>query len=112
MRLLWERSPRTTQEIVAALAEQKQWRPRTIRTFLDRLVQKGVVELDTEENRYCYRPLVSRKDCMEQAGRSFLKRFVGGEPAALLIHLAKETPFTRQEINELKRILEDKKRRT
>ena len=107
MDLLWERSPQTGGEIIATLQDKSGWKPRTIRTLLDRLIQKGAIETLSDGKRR-YAACVSRQACVRSESRSFVNRVFGGEPASLLLHLIKETKLTKDEIARLKKLLSEK----
>jgi BlaI family penicillinase repressor len=109
MALLWERSPQTSGEIVVALQTTSGWRPRTIRTLLDRLVQKGAIKIQMDGMRQ-YEPAVTREACLRSESRSFVDRVFGGEPASMLLHLIKETKLTPREIEQLKKLLSEKEK--
>jgi BlaI family penicillinase repressor len=107
MTVLWERSPMTASDVVAALEGRSRWKTRTIRTLLDRLVQKGAVKVLLDGKRL-YAPAVSLAACVRNESRSFVERVFGGEPASLLLHLIKETKLTKGEIDKLKKLLSEK----
>jgi BlaI family penicillinase repressor len=110
MRLVWTNHPVPASDIVEQLAAKKGWQPRTIRTLLDRLVKKRALATQADGKRFLYLPKVAAADCERRETRSFLDRVFGGKPAALLLNLAKETQLSQAEIQELKRILEDKEK--
>src|SRR5690349_10129957 len=85
MQVLWERWPRTASEVVAALAGRRRWNPRTVGTFLNRLVRKGALAFDVAGKRYLYRPAISRDQCIHRESRSFLSRVFGGAQGAMLV---------------------------
>ena len=58
--------------------------------------------------RYLYHPLVTREDCIRDASRSFLERVFGGAARPALLHLVRESDLSREEIEELKRLLDGK----
>jgi BlaI family penicillinase repressor len=109
MNLLWERSPLTGGEIIAVLEKKSAWRPRTIRTLVDRLVEKGALKIITEGKRR-FAPLVSLETCVRVESRSFMERVFGGRPASLLLHIIKEAKLTKQEIDQLKKLLSEKRK--
>jgi BlaI family penicillinase repressor len=106
---LWKRSPQTAGEIVAALQATSAWRPRTIRTLLDRLVQKGAIKIQSDGTRR-YMPAMTREACRRTESRTFVDRVFGGEPASMLLHLIKETKLSREEIDQLKKLLSEKEK--
>ena len=109
MNVLWEESPRSAADVVEALAERMQWHPKTVRTLLGRLVRKGAVRFRAEGNHYLYRPAYPREQLVRQESRSFLQRVFGGDASPMLVHFVKEANLSDEEIEELKRILEEKK---
>jgi len=112
MQVAWDRAPKATgaQEFVDALAEANDWHPRTIKTMLARLIKKGALKYEQDGNRYLYRPAVSQKQCVRAESRSFLQRVFDGDSAAAVVHLVKNTKLSKQQIADLKRLLEDKTR--
>lgn len=108
MAVLWDAVPRTSNEIVSAVAAHKGWRSRTIRTLLDRLVRKGAVVVQSDRRPASYQANLSREECLRHESQSFLDRVFGGEPAAMLLHLVKQVRLTPAEIKELKKILSGK----
>lgn len=110
MNLVWNKAPILTSEIVDQLAAKNDWHPRTIRTLLDRLVKKGALTYAVDGKRYLYRAKVSMDACIRKASQNLLERVFGGEPASMLIHLVKQTEFSAEEIEELQRILQKKRK--
>lgn len=108
MRLLWERAPQTTNEVVDTLAGQTTWKPKTIMTLLNRLVKKGALAFEKKGRIYEYSPLVREEDCVRAESRSFLDRVYGGSLRPMLAHFLEETPLSKEEIEELRRILDEK----
>jgi BlaI family transcriptional regulator, penicillinase repressor len=110
MNVAWRKSPVSASEVVEQLAEKNDWRPRTIRTLLARLVNKGALRAVLEGKRYLYQPKVTMEECVHHESRSFVERVFGGAPASMLINLVKQTELTSAEINELKRVLSEKEK--
>ncbi|HEY3915364.1 MAG TPA: BlaI/MecI/CopY family transcriptional regulator [Verrucomicrobiae bacterium] len=109
MNLLWERSPLSGGEIISALQAKSAWRPRTIRTLLDRLIEKGAIKVLSEGKRR-FAPQVSQEACIHSESHSFIKRVFGGRPASMLLQMIKETNLTDQEIDQLKKLLAEKQK--
>ncbi|CAM5544194.1 BlaI/MecI/CopY family transcriptional regulator [Rhodanobacter lindaniclasticus] len=113
MEVLWQRSPQTSEEIVAALAEPSGWHEKTIRTLLNRLLGKGAVSARKEGRRYLYSPRLRRDDWQQQESRSLLDRVFGGKVAPLLAHFSQHENLTDRDVAELRQLIEaiDKKKR-
>jgi BlaI family penicillinase repressor len=109
MNVVWSGSPMTGGEIIAAVGSKSHWRPRTIRTLLDRLVEKGALRVLRDGKRR-FVPWVSREACVHSESRSFMERVFGGEPAPMLLHIIKDARLTQAEIDQLKKILTKKEK--
>lgn len=109
MQVFWNRHPLTANAVADALADSVQWKPRTVKTLINRLVKKGALGYDVDGRTYLYSPLVQSEDCVQAEGRSFLKRVFSGALAPMIIHFLEEEKLTHEEIDELKRILEKKR---
>jgi predicted transcriptional regulator len=106
MAVLWERGPSTVSEVRDAMVDQLAY--TTVLTVLRTLEAKGHVAHQTEGRAHRYAPLVKR----EAAGRSALGRIVdkifGGSRELLLAHLVDTKGVDAQELERLRRILNDR----
>lgn len=109
MNVVWEQAPVTANQVVEALDGRADWKPKTIHTLLRRLVQKGALGFDKKGREHLFRPLVDAQHCRHAASRSLLHRLFDGEIAPFLATFLEHEKLTRAEIEELKRILDQKK---
>lgn len=105
MKVLWGRSPQTSQEVIDALKGGRDWTPQTVKTMLNRLVKKGALAFDKDGKNYLYRPAVGRDACVAAESASFLDRVFDGAVGPLLLHFAKGGKLDGKELEELKRAL-------
>ena len=115
MKAVWDRGGAggiTAGEVVDAVKAGQDWAPRTIKTLLNRLVQKKAVDVRVEGRRYLYRPRVPRDAALRRESRSFLSRVFGGAVAPAVVHLLEQSDLklTPQEIEQLRQILEKESR--
>lgn len=110
MRVLWASAPQTGNQVVEALADSTAWSPKTIKTLLNRLVKKKALGFEKQGRSYSYYPLVREEDCARAETRSFLKRVYGGALQPMLASFLEDERLSPEEIDELKRILDEKKR--
>ena len=107
MEVLWARSPLAADEIVAALAQSRDWQEPTIKTLLNRLLNKGAIEAEKDGRRYLYSPLLQRADWLLQESRGLLDRLFDGRVAPLVAHFSAQRKLSRKDIAELRKLLED-----
>lgn len=109
MERIWASGSCTAADVIRQLRESHEWNHSTIRTLLARLVEKGALEYDVDGSRYIYRAAVPRQRCVLQEGRSFLEKAFGGDVAALVAHFVEESSLDRDQIEQLRRMLAQKK---
>lgn len=108
MNVLWDKAPQTANDITLSLQESTDWKPKTIRTLLDRLVQKDVVGVNKNLRVYTFYPLYTQEECQRAETKSFIKRIYGGTLKSLLAQFIQEDTLSDDEINELRFILDKK----
>lgn len=104
MRVVWLKHPLTANEILSRLSG---WHPKTARTLLARLVQKGALDYEARGRTYVYSPLVSETDCVATASESFLDRVFGGSLKPMLAHFVERQKLTRKDLQELDKLLDE-----
>src|SRR5687768_2642800 len=109
MEPIWAAGACTAAEVIRELRATHDWNHSTIRTLLARLVEKGALEYDVDGPRYIYRAAVSRRQCVRREGHSFLQKAFGGDVAALLAHFVEESSLDRDQIEQLRQLLAQKK---
>jgi Predicted transcriptional regulator len=108
MKVLWQESPRTASLIIENLKPNTSWSPKTIQTLIARLVKKGALGVNKESSLNQYYPLVLQEDCMREETNSFLQRVYGGSLQLLLSNFVKNENLSKKEIEELKKLLDEK----
>jgi len=110
MRVLWSNNALTANEVVKELTGQTKWKPKTIKTLITRLMQKGALRFKREGKKYRYYPAVSESECVGAQRQSFLRRVYGGTMKPMLAAFIEEADLSAEDISELKTILEQKER--
>ena len=108
MRVLWSKSPLAAQEVFEQLDGKTKWKPKTVKTLIDRLVNKGAVKYEKNGRRYMYYPAVERDECITTERKSFVKRVYGGITKPMLAAFLEDAELSANDIAELKDILEQK----
>ncbi|MBN1905311.1 MAG: BlaI/MecI/CopY family transcriptional regulator [Deltaproteobacteria bacterium] len=110
MKIIWEHNPITGTEIINKLMENTGWKSNTIKTFINRLLNKGAIGFDKSGRGYSYYPLIEEKDYVKTESRLFLKRLFGGSLMPMLATMVENDDLTLEDIEILKkRIIEKKK---
>jgi BlaI family penicillinase repressor len=108
MNILWKKAPLSANEVIHSLQEHTDWKPKTVRTLLDRLAKKKVVGVNKDQKIYTFFPLFSQDDCQHAEAQSFLKRIYGGTLKSMLVQFIQEDSLSEEDIKELRSILDKK----
>lgn len=111
MRVLWADSPLTANKIVELLTATTHWKATTIRTLINRLVEKNVLCYEKTGREYNYYPLVAEVDCIRAESHSFLRRVYRGALNPILSAFIENEELSPEDIEALKRILQKKGKR-
>lgn len=105
MDVLWQRSPLTSEDVVAALTPHQDWQEATVKTLLNRLLNKGAIAADKDGRRYLYRPLLRREDWVLDESESLLARLFDGRVAPLVAHFSRHRKLSADDVAELRRLV-------
>jgi BlaI family transcriptional regulator, penicillinase repressor len=110
MKVIWNNNPITTLEIMKELEKTSNWKLNTIKTFINRLLNKGAISYEKSGKEYSYYPLINEVDFVKSQSGLFLKRIFGGSLKPMLLTMVENDDLTLEDIEDLKRrILEKKK---
>ena len=107
MDVLWRTHPLGAEDVVLALADRQDWQEPTIKTLLNRLLNKGAISAAKEGRRYLYSPLLRREDWVLEESRGLLDRLFDGRVAPLVAHFSEQRKLSRKDIAELRKLLEE-----
>ncbi|WP_045737211.1 BlaI/MecI/CopY family transcriptional regulator [Xanthomonas sp. MUS 060] len=107
MEVLWERHPLSAEEVFAALSGHGGWAEPTVKTLLNRLLNKGAIRADKKGRRYLYTPLLQRAQWVQQQSEGLLERLFGGRIAPLVAHFSERGKLSDADVAELKRLIQE-----
>jgi BlaI family penicillinase repressor len=110
MKVIWRNTPVTSEEIIESLSSRKDWSPKTVKSFLNRLVNKSAIGYTKFGRTYLYHPMITEDECVSLESESFLNRVYDGAVGLLFSHYLKREQLSEQDIESLKEILLDKKK--
>jgi predicted transcriptional regulator len=107
MEALWRRAPMASEEIMAEVAAGQGWSEGTVKTLINRLLKKGAVAAEKDGRRYLYRPVLARAAYVEAESQGLLDRLFEGRVAPLVSHFSKNRKLSREDIEELKKLIQE-----
>ncbi|HET9982564.1 MAG TPA: BlaI/MecI/CopY family transcriptional regulator [Longimicrobiales bacterium] len=106
MAVLWEHGPATVAEVRERLADPLAY--TTVLTVLRTLEEKGHVGHEEEGKAYRYFPRVERDAAGESALRRLTRKLFAGSPELLLTRLVSDRGLTREELERMRRLLDER----
>ncbi|MBS0361764.1 MAG: BlaI/MecI/CopY family transcriptional regulator [Proteobacteria bacterium] len=107
MGALWRRCPLTAEEIAGEVAADQGWTEATVKTLINRLLNKGAIGAEREGRKYLYRPVLAREAYVEAESQGLLDRLFDGRLAPLVSHFSETNKLTPEDVAELKKLIED-----
>ncbi len=107
MRLLWQKHPLSADEICQQLCQQHQWQAATVKTLLNRLLNKQAIRAEKQSRYFLYSPVLKQEKWLQQESRSFLERMFDGRVAPLVAHFSQQKKLSKQDLAELKQLIKD-----
>ncbi len=109
MEVLWQEAPLTAGQIVSKVKIQSPWSDKTIRTFIQRLKEKGAITAK-KMDVYYYWPSFTKEEVIATEAKSVLTKLYEGSLKKLLTNFLSDDDYTESDIEELQSHLEKLKK--
>ena len=106
MQVLWDKGHATAREITDALSVGEPIAHSTVQTLLRGLEEKGSVSHKADGRTFIFFPLVDEHKFKQSATRDLVERVFGGSAASLVAHLLKHEEVSREEIDEIRKLIQ------
>lgn len=105
MKIIWKNEPVKASEVVE-LVDSECWNENTIRTMVNRLLKKGAIGYKKKGKAYLYNSTVSEIEYKKYESMSFLKKLYSGSISAMFANFVHDQNVSKDELKELRGILE------
>ncbi|QWC23794.1 CopY/TcrY family copper transport repressor [Bacillus haikouensis] len=109
MRVVWALEEVTSKEISHVLQEKMDWKPATTKTFIGRLVKKGMLQTEKSGNRFIYTAAVSEEDSLNTLKAGLFHHICSRAVGKMIADLIGEATLSHDDIAMLEEILQNKK---
>jgi BlaI family penicillinase repressor len=106
MRVVWEKQPCTAGTVQEALADAKGWAYSTVKTTMDRMLKKGVLEMERLRNLQLFRSRIEPIDARRGEFRKMLKRAFNGGIGPMMQFLIEDETISKKELDQLRRLID------
>jgi len=112
MRVVWEKEPCAAGTVQEALAATRDWCYATVKLTMDRMVEKGFLEIEKIRNLQLFRSCISQVEARRGELRKMLTRAFGGALTPMLKFLIQHEGLSKEEAAELRRFAEEAEKGT
>lgn len=106
MEIIWAKSPISAKDISLIAAETIGWNKNTTYTVIKKLEAKGFIQRD--DPGFICTPLVSQSQMQKIEAASLVNKVFGGSRKALFSALLEDEPLSKKEINELRKLIDNR----
>lgn len=112
MRTVWNLGECSSAEVIKAYSLVRPLAATTIRTVLTNLRKKGYLEqVPSMEPGYRFRPVVARQQIARRSLRGLLSHFFDDSPHLAISFLLKNEKMSDEELEELKKMIEERQKK-
>ncbi|HKV99827.1 MAG TPA: BlaI/MecI/CopY family transcriptional regulator [Vicinamibacterales bacterium] len=109
LRVLWERGPSTVRQVHGALTGVRETGYTTTLKLMQIMTEKGLVTRDESARTHVYAAHLSQDQTQRQLVNDLLDRAFGGRSAALVMHALSAQPASAEELQEIRKLIEQYK---
>lgn len=108
MKIIWNNPNCTAQEIIEQLKDSQKWKPKTVKALISRLIDKNIIGFKQSGREYRYYSLINEEECRKTESKSFLHRVYNGSLKSMFLNFIEEENLSKEDIEELKSILNER----
>lgn len=112
LQTLWNRGEATVAGVHADLKPDRDLAYTTVATMLRKMEARSLVEHREEGRTFLYRALLAAEEVNRSVGRHLVERLFEGSLTDAVSHLLASRKVSRQELEQLEKLIQDAKRRT
>ena len=111
LRALWDKDEATVRELYEVVSQQRALGYTSVLKTLQIMTEKGLVERTEAGKAHIYRAVASQEETQSQLLRDLSTRLFAGSAAQLAMHALAMEPASAEELEEIRKIIRQKKER-
>lgn len=111
LQVLWTRGPSTVREVQEALSEKKPLGYTSVLKLLQIMTAKGIVRRDEGQRAHVYEACQPAEKTKRQFALDMIQRVFDGSASELMLHALAGRQASKEEVEELRRLLDEYERK-
>jgi len=112
LRALWDKGEATVREVFEVVSEQRSLGYTSVLKMLQIMTEKGLVARKEAGKAHIYRAAATQQETQNQLLRDLSQRLFSGSAAKLAMHALALEPASADEIEEIRRMIRQKKEKS
>ena len=104
MKVVWEKEPCAAGTVQESLAQSRDRAYSTVKTTMDRMAEKGFLEIERIRNLQLFRSCISEVDARRGEFRKMLKRAFDGALTPMMQFLIEHEGLSKEEASQLRKL--------
>ena len=109
MKVVWEKEPCAAGTVQESLAGTRDWAYSTVKTTMDRMAEKGFLQIQRIRNLQLFKSCVSEVDAKRGEFRKMLKRAFDGALTPMMQFLIEHEGLSNDEAAQLRKFVQEQK---
>ena len=105
MKVVWEKQPCTAGTVQEMLVKSRDWAYSTVKTTMDRMVEKGFLTIERIRNLQLFRSCRSEVEARRGELRKMLKRAFDGALTPMMQFLIEHEGLSKEEASQLRKLV-------
>jgi BlaI family penicillinase repressor len=110
MKVIWDKEPCAAGTVQEALTKERNRAYSTVKTTMDRMVEKGFLEIDKIRNLQLFKSCISEIDAKRGEFRKMLKRAFDGALTPMMQFLIEHEGLSKTEASQLRELVNSAKK--
>src|SRR5690625_526904 len=110
MRVVWAKKKVKNKENKKVLEQKKNLKTATNKTFIGRLLKKGMLHTETEGNKYVYSTNITENEFIKSTLNETFDNICNKDVGKTIVDLISKSTLSFQDIDRLEKVLEMKKK--
>ena len=111
LHVLWERGPSTVREVHQALSDKRPIGYTSVLKLMQIMTAKGTLRRNEEQRAHVYEAVQPAEKTKRQLALDVLQRVFDGSTSQLMMHALADRKASKEEVDELRRLLNDYERK-
>jgi len=105
MKVIWRKQPCAAGTVQEMLVKSRDWAYSTVKTTMDRMTEKGFLEIERFRNLQLFKSCISEVDAKRGEFRKMLKRAFDGALTPMMQFLIEHEGLSKEEASQLRKLV-------